>query len=242
MATERLYLRHMHRLENVTRIESIEIEDGRAVVILEQSPFYPQGGGQPCDHGLIEGSTGRLLVDDVRVSDAAVVHKGAIEGSLRAVEAVTASVDADRRRTMSRLHSAGHVVDLAVMSLGWSWIPGKGYHFPDGPYVEYSGGLEGRVAEDVASQIEAEARRVVAMGCPVTLRFVRADSDDRALRFLPPGVSGSDEVRVVEYGSFAVPCGGTHVSDLAEIGGIAIRKVREKKGNVRVSYEVRERD
>lgn len=206
------------------------------MVVLRETPFHPQGGGQPADHGRVEGRAGALVVEDVRVADGDVLHKGRLEGTLQQGDEVAARVDEARRHRMSRLHSAGHVVDMAIAALGWTWVPGKGYHFPDGPYVEYRGSLDGRGADEVAAEIEAEARRITTEGCPVTLRFVRADSGDAALRFMPPGMAGDDEIRVVEYGSFAVPCGGTHVKNLSDVDGLTIRKVREKSGVVRVSY------
>ena len=45
----------------------------------------------------------------------------------------------EKRRLYARLHSAGHMLDIVVKNLKLGWIPGKGYHFPDGPYVEYNG-------------------------------------------------------------------------------------------------------
>ena len=48
-------------------------------------------------------------------------------------------IDENKRRLYARLHSAGHLLDVAVSNIGLSWQPGKGYHFPDSPYVEYIG-------------------------------------------------------------------------------------------------------
>lgn len=48
-------------------------------------------------------------------------------------------VDEEKRRLYARVHSAGHLLDIAVNQLGYQWVPGKGYHFPTGAYVEYQG-------------------------------------------------------------------------------------------------------
>lgn len=57
------------------------------------------------------------------------------------------------RRFYARLHSAGHLLDIAVKKLGIAWKPGKGYHFSDGPYVEYSGSSENMNLNDIGKSI-----------------------------------------------------------------------------------------
>ncbi len=96
--------------------------------------FYPQGGGQPYDQGVIESAKGKFLVEEVRFVDGIVKHIGMFErGSFEKGDEVTCHVDKARRDLHSRLHSAGHIVDMGMTELGLGWIPGKGYHFPDGP-------------------------------------------------------------------------------------------------------------
>lgn len=238
--TERLYLRSMHDLEAEARILDNLPEGERTVLILDRSPFHPQGGGQPADQGLIAGAAGTLHVDDVRVVEGGVHHKGALRGVLRPGDQVSCSVDPSRRSFLSRIHSAGHVVDMAVVSLGFDWRPGRGYHFPDGPYVEYEGLTGALTPDETAKALEEEARRLISAGGATSLRFVDSDSNDPALRFIPPGLEAGDQVRVVEFGSFAVPCGGTHVRDLTEIGALQIRRVRVKGTKIRVAYAVSE--
>ena len=62
--------------------------------------------------------------------------------------AVGCKVDEKNRRLCARIHSAGHLLDVAVHDLGFRWRPGKGYHFPDGPYVEYAMSDDGRILDN----------------------------------------------------------------------------------------------
>ena len=236
--TDRVYLRSMHTVDGEARLLDASLEEERTVVSLDRSPFHPQGGGQPADHGLIRGDRGEMAVDDVRMVDGVVLHKGVLSGVLSSGDLVHCSVDATRREYLSRIHSAGHVVDMAVIALGHEWVPGRGYHFPDGPYVEYAGSVGEHDPGTLARSVEQKAAELVERDMAVSLRFVRADSGDRALRFVPAGLAADEEVRLVEFGDFAIPCGGTHVRSLAEIGEIRIRKVRAKGDTVRVAYAV----
>ncbi|MFZ1522487.1 MAG: alanine--tRNA ligase-related protein, partial [Candidatus Saccharimonadales bacterium] len=123
-------------------VERIEQKDGRNIIYLDQTVFYPQGGGQPYDMGLIETDDTKFIVEEVRYADGEVLHIGHYEGRhLIQGEDIRLVVDEQRRKLNTRLHSAGHILDMAVNELGYAWIPGKGHHFPDGPYVEYQADL-----------------------------------------------------------------------------------------------------
>lgn len=65
-----------------------------------------------------------------------------VSGSFKNGDSAYGIIDKERRDLHSRLHSAGHLIDMAVNKLGYSWLAQKSYHFVDGPYVEYEGSLE----------------------------------------------------------------------------------------------------
>lgn len=239
MATELEYLSDMSRLEGEARVQSFSTrEDGRLDLVLDRTIFYPQGGGQPYDRGRIEGPSASLQVEEVRFLDGEVHHIGRAHGEFGVGVTVSLHVDPERRALHSRIHSAGHVVDMAVLALGLGWIPGKGYHFPEGPYVEYSGDLGERDREELRVALEREANRVVDERRATTIRFMSKDEMIEVCHFVPAEVPTGKPQRVVLYGDFGVPCGGTHVANLADIGRIAIRKLKPSGHTIRVSYAV----
>lgn len=236
--TRLLYLDEMTRLRCEATVTSVESRGDVVAVGLDQTVFYPQGGGQPYDTGVIRGTGGELTVEQVRWEIERVAHIGKFtSGTLTPGDAVTCEVDAPRRALHTRLHSAGHVVDMAVDRLGYGWTPGKGYHFPDGPYVEYAGAIDGD-KDEVRIAIERVANEIVGEGLSTEVRFVERDELASLCRFVPDYVPLDKPSRVVLYGAFGVPCGGTHVSRLADIGKIAIRKLKPAGATVRVSYQV----
>lgn len=236
--TTLLYLSDMQTLEGAATVGDVRDVDGRTGIVLDRTLFYPQGGGQPADRGVIESDSARFDVDSVRSIEDAVLHFGTFSsGSFARGSEVRMRVDGDRRRLNSRIHSAGHVVDLAVASVGLDWVPGKGYHFPDGPYVEYAGTIEGD-RDALRQKIEAECNRVVSEGAETRVVFATRDEIAKICRFVPDYVPAEGESRVVMYGDFGVPCGGTHVANLREIGSITIRKMKPSGATIRVAYAV----
>lgn len=233
------YLDEMDVLTGSSRVEGIVDED-RTWIELESSHFHPQGGGQPADHGMIGSFPGpRFSVDDVRLVDGVTRHYGSwtTDDRLGPGAVVDYQIDPERRRLLTRIHSAGHIIDMAVRELEPGWKPGKGYHFPDGPYVEYEGTLSGE-REEIAGAIEASAVSIVGLAAPTTVRIVRGEELESLVGRAPAGAPTEGPVRVVMYGEFGVPCGGTHVSSLDQAGRIIVRKIRAKKGLIRVSYDV----
>lgn len=224
--TKLLYLENWNILESPARVARITSYKEKPAITLDQTIFYPQGGGQPWDTGTIVGSNGSFKVSEVRFDPETgiVYHIGAMAGTIKAGDDVQCAVDAPRRALNSRLHSGGHIIDMAIAELGLRWKPGKGYHFPEGPYIEYIGALNEEAKESLKAEIEKRTHQLIAQQIPVTTKF------------LANQLINGKPARVVMYGEHAVPCGGTHVNNLREVGTIVIRKIKQEKEIVRVSY------
>jgi Ser-tRNA(Ala) deacylase AlaX len=237
--TKLLYLEDFNLLDVDAKVVEVLEENGRIVVVLDQTVFYPQGGGQPYDQGIIESLNAKFLVEEVRFLEGVVKHIGKFEhGVFQKGETVQCKVDGVRRALNSQLHSAGHVVEMAVVKLGLTWIPGKGYHFPDGPYVEYTGSLEGIDKEKLKIDFERACNEFVSEGRKTELRFMPKSEMSSVCHFVPDYIPEGKPACVVLFGDFGVPCGGTHVSNLSEIKQMTIRKIKAEGKNIRVGYDV----
>jgi Ser-tRNA(Ala) deacylase AlaX len=215
-------------------------EDGRDIVILEKTAFYPQGGGQPYDKGIIKSTSAEFIVEEVRIINGIVKHLGKFENNnFNKNDIVDCIIDKERRLLNSRLHSAGHVVDMAVQQLGINWLPGKGHHFPNGSYVEYSGSLEGLDKEAIKSNLEILCNQFIQEGQQTNVMFTNRENLNSLCHFIPDYVPHDKPIRIVLFGNnFAIPCGGTHVKNISEIKNMVIRKIKLEKGNIRVSYDI----
>jgi Ser-tRNA(Ala) deacylase AlaX len=238
MATELLYLDDFDVLTAsaaVTRVTSLD--DGRLDVELDRTCFYPRGGGQDWDTGTIRAGGSSFPVEEVRLDEHGVVHHLG-RGTVSEGTGVVLDVDAGRRAINTRLHSAGHIVDLAVERLGLPWVPGKGAHYPHMSFVEYNGDVPEDV-EETRRSLEREVGQVIAEGSRNEIRFMPVADMGEYCRHVPENIPTNKPARIVLYnGTFGVPCGGTHVRDVAEVGKLSITKIRSKKGITKVSYAV----
>jgi Ser-tRNA(Ala) deacylase AlaX len=235
-----LYMEDVQRLQApAVVVEVKETGGGKIAIALDQTVFYPKGGGQPFDTGSINSPNGAFAIDEVRFADGIVHHVGRfVRGNFSAGEEVTCIVDEQRRDLNSRLHSAGHVVDMAIHAFEIDWVPGKGYHFPDGPYIEYSGSLDSCDVEQLQKDIEEHCNRTIGEGAATAVRFMDKKDMASVCHNVPDYIPKDKPSRVVMYGDFGVPCGGTHVGNLFDIKHITIRKIKEKKGVTRIAYDI----
>jgi len=233
MKTELLYLEDTYLFTtSATFLEVREHEKGTAV-ILDQTIFYPQGGGQPSDTGYIRGAQGVFRVDFVGLdAEGMVWHIGEFEeGSFVSHESVVLEIDQGKRILHARIHSAGHLLDVALKSMGTSLVPAKGYHFPQGPYVEYQG--EVNDTESLKNVLEQKINELIVQDIPVKKEVLAEEEAEARGLHAPIGKS----VRVVSFqGDEGCGCGGTHVTLSREIGTVTIRKISSKQGVTRIAY------
>lgn len=250
---ERLYLTDSHLFEcSAVVVDLSELgEDakyGRFRLLLDKSVFHPQGGGQPTDSGVITFPDGSVFnVTFVQTnSDGDIEHlgdflassEGAGSDSQSAGTSVQLAVNKEKRVEHIRLHSAGHVLDAALKRLGyWDRLQsGKGYHFPDNPYVEYVGQLTPEEMDTLPAILNAEIKKIVTENITTTLFMEEREAAGELCGMDTSGYPAV--VRVADIAGHPCPCGGTHIKSTAELGTLLVTRCKKKKKNVRISYEL----
>lgn len=238
MPTRLLYLDDSHLMETDATILRVHHDgEGNSTVVLDATIFYPQGGGQPTDRGRLTTARGGLDVRRVWFADGEVRHTGTAEGALAEGETAHLTVDAALRHRHALLHTGGHLVMTAVDRLV-GYRPTKGYHFPDGPYVEFDRALPPEDRESFAAKVQDVLDELVAEDSAVTSR----SCDPAGLRadgvYVPAEIPAGKPTRVVVTAGYQSPCGGTHVRRLGELSGLRVRNVKVKSGRTRVGYLV----
>lgn len=240
--TLKLYLDDFTVLECEAIVQSVTQVEGGVEIVLDQSCFYPGGGGQPCDIGSITWEGGSLEVRKVRKDqDGVVYHLGVIQGIVADLGvSVRCSVNADVRQYHSRLHSAGHLIDLAVQRAELDWEPGRGAHYPDMSFVEYDGEFNAEHSEAYREKIQTAMDAIIASGGSVTIARVTPDEARIRSAYIPEFILKKYElIHLATYnGTFDICCGGTHVAEISDIGPVVITKVKKKDKVIRVSYSV----
>lgn len=231
MSTKLLHMDNFGVVSCDATVESVApVENGRVDVVLDQTCFYARGGGQDWDTGTIDG----FQVDEVRLDEQGIVHHIGT-GSLQPGQGVQCQIDEARRDINTRLHSAGHLLDMANNTINPDWIPGRGAHYPHMSFVEYA---NAPIDESTQQQIQDAINATLSQNTTNTMRYASLDELKALCRHVPDNLPANKPIRVVLYGDFGVPCGGTHVQKLSDIGKIEVTKVKCKKGVTKVSYRV----
>jgi len=196
-----------------------------ARLILRESPFYPEAGGQVGDSGKIEGADGafRMEVDDTQKLGELVVHIGRVEGALPAVGArVTARVDAARRDRTRKNHTATHLMHKALKQVLGDHVNQQGsYVGPDRLRFDFS--HPGGVTAEELMQIEALVNGQVFSNGPVTTTVEELDQAKARGVVALFGEKYDERVRVVDVEGWSTElCGGTHVHAAGDIGPFVI--------------------
>jgi misacylated tRNA(Ala) deacylase len=194
-------------------------------VVLDRTYFYPTGGGQPSDRGVLRVESGATLeVVDVVKSGPGVFHRfrsdPATTRALQLGEEVEGSIDWDRRHRHMRLHTAQHFVSARIFAR--TGLRTRRANLAGaGATVDLEGPLPPGALEPIAEDL----RQVVSVPRAVTVRAVARDEWDATPAAgrsgLVPLPAQVDPVRVVEIDASDVcPCGGTHVRSTGEIGEV----------------------
>ncbi|HEX6582665.1 MAG TPA: alanine--tRNA ligase, partial [Thermoleophilaceae bacterium] len=217
-----------------TILRVTERANGWVLAKLEESPFYPEGGGQISDSGLVETPSGRARVVDVyRVGDDQALALEPVEGEIGAGETARALVERDRRLATMRNHTATHLLHAALRErLGDHVRQAGSYVGPDKLRFDFTHG------ERLSPEDLAEVERLVG-GWLASNRAVRAiettrDEAERLGAMALFGEKYGDRVRMVEIeGVSRELCGGTHVSATSEIGLFHVTTETSSASNVR---------
>jgi alanyl-tRNA synthetase len=229
-----------YETENAEGVVAALVRDGKEVdalkvgetgaVVVNQTPFYAESGGQVGDSGLMTGDgVGFRVTDTQKKAGDVFVHSGVVEkGTLRAGAALALEVDHRRRTEIRRNHSATHLLHEALRQVLGDHVAQKGSLVaPDRLRFDFSHPKPISAAE--IERVEDLANDVVLENSPVTTRLMAVDdaiaSGGRALF----GEKYGDEVRVVAMGEggntmgWSVElCGGTHVKRTGDIGLISV--------------------
>ncbi len=203
-------------------VQAIEAGDD-AVVVLEETPFYAESGGQVGDTGWLRGENTRFEVCDTQKHGQAHLHLGRLrEGNLHVGDSVAAEIDAERRQSIVLNHSATHLMHAALREVLGSHVMQKGSLVaPDRLRFDFSHPQP--VTPEELHQIEEMVNTAVRRNDETESAVMpfREAMDAGALAFF--GDKYGDEVRVLRMGDFSMElCGGTHVSRTGDIGFFCI--------------------
>lgn len=223
--TEQLYLEDAYTQEFRAKVDAV----GDDYLVLDRTAFYPAGGGQPSDQGEIRFGRRTYPVERVEEVDGTIRHYVDDPGHLEVGDDVKAEIDWERRHRLMRMHTALHLLSYVVLD-----------EFGAEPAGNQIGEERSRMdfhpisfTEDHIEVIENRCNGLIQDAVPVTVEEMARDTVEAEIE---PGrvdldmiPSNIDPLRVIRIGDMDLcPCGGTHVSNLDEIGELRIADVETK--------------
>ncbi len=214
-------------VEVQTQLTALHRQDGgRAAMLLRETPFYAESGGQVSDRGEVVGEGWRLAVDDVRRIDGRIAALGKLSGSPQ-LGSVVARVPVAQRRDTERNHTATHLLHAALRSVLGDHVHQAGSLVaPDRLRFDFT--HHGPIKAEAIAEIEVQVNRGIWAAVPLRIEqkgYKDAVAEGAMALF---GEKYGDVVRVVKIPGLSVElCGGTHVRNTSEI---AVFKVLSETG------------
>jgi len=200
-------------------------EGDRVEIVLDRTPFYAEGGGQLADQGVIELANGaRVEVDDVQSPlTGVVVHRArVVAGEVQVGTSGQLLVDVERRRSISRSHTATHMVHKAFReALGDTATQAGSENAPGRFRFDFS--ASGAVSEAAMADVEARVNDLVLADLAVHAEVMTQADAVRSGAMALFGEKYGDEVRVISVGEWARElCGGTHAGSSGQLGVVKL--------------------
>ncbi|MFB6293243.1 MAG: alanine--tRNA ligase [Halonotius sp.] len=219
--TDQLYYDNQERMEfEAVVLDVFEVDDGYEVV-LDQTMFYPEGGGQPADHGTLSSDETTAEVTDVQVVDGVILHH--TDSDPGKGEFVRGQLDSERRRRHMAHHTATHIIGHAAREVL-------------GEHIRQAGAQKGtdsarldvrhyeRITREEVTEIERVANEMIRQNHSVSQEWPHRNDAEAEHGFdlyqggIPPGT----HIRLIHVGEDTQACGGTHVDRTGDIGAIKV--------------------
>ena len=220
---------HGYEHETLKAVVELLIEDGkpvsklslcsRGIVVLADTPFYAESGGQVGDQGLLVGSSGVFRVDDTQKSGQAIVHYGeVVEGEFKVKQTVEANVDAVRRDAIRLNHTATHLLHAALKQIVGEHVHQKG-SLVDASRARFDFSHHEALTNVQLRQLESLVNQHIRANVEVATALMDMNEAKKTGAVALFGEKYSEVVRVLSMGDFSKElCGGTHACRTGDIG------------------------
>jgi len=233
-----VYLEDSYLQSDSAQVLKAVEEKNMAYVALDRTIFHPRAGGQPSDQGTIEGGSFRVDVKRAMLHAGVIIHYGKVQGKPDA-GIVTCKIDWPNRFLLMKRHTAAHMLDYCLAALTSSRIETTDSWLGDDPYVGYGGPIPSGLDLE---RLTGLANSYVQQGLNVETRTLDRIDAERLIADAPniSRLPKREKLRIVTIeGQLAIPCGGTHVRNLNEIGAVEVRGVEPAETGFRLHFEVK---
>ena len=202
--------------------ESVDVisEGEQGIIVLETTPFYAESGGQVGDTGVLSTPSSTFSVQTTNKNeDGHYLHIGTMEeGELRVGDTVSADIDADARKAVMRNHTSAHLLQAALREVLGDHVHQAG-QLVNAEQCRFDFSHFAALTAEEIERVEAIVNEKILSAIPVTMQEMAIEEAKNLGAMALFGEKYGDVVRVVSAGDFSVEfCGGTHISNTANIG------------------------
>lgn len=238
MSEKLTYLTDSYKKTLNSVITSVKkISDTNYLITLNQTIFYPTGGGQPCDQGFLKSKNGDIRVEQVSYIEGEAIHSCRSNFEPQEQDEVVCEIDWDRRYKYMQIHSAGHLLDFAVHALGYTpkpLTPNKGNHSSNA-YVEYLGTLDKDIKDDLQNKID----ELISKNLKFSTQFKTRKEIEKTSIYVQSGLPSNKPLRVLQLeGVGEVPDGGTQVNSTSELKDTVVTEIVTKEDTTTFFYKI----
>jgi len=232
-----VYLDDSYSRSTDARLLSAVVEKNVAYLTLDKTVFHPRSGGQPSDRGNMVGSSFRMGVKRAMLQGRVIVHYGRVEGKPE-TGPVTCLIDWAHRFLMMRRHTAAHLLDYCLAAATGAHVETTDSWLGDDPYVGYGGPIPSGLS---LTKIQDLGNSYIQEGLPVEIKTLDRSAAEQMIAKAPnlSRLPKMERLRIVTIeGQIPIPCGGTHVRNLNEIGSVEVRRTELVEVGFRLHFEV----
>jgi alanyl-tRNA synthetase len=227
--TRRLYFDDAYQGEFKARVVERKIQEGQPALILDQTCFYPESGGQPSDRGTIEG----VEVLNVLEEEGKILH--ILKENILSAD-VKGKIDWDIRFDHMQQHSGQHILSQSF----YECLGGETLSFHLGEELATVEIGVTKISDESVERVEKRSNDIIFQNLPIKIYFITEEKIKEIPLRKPPKKEGL--IRVVEVSGFDYSaCGGTHCRSTGEIGIIKVLKWERIRNNLRFEFVCGER-
>lgn len=217
------------------------IDEYGSYFVADRTIFYPQGGGQPNDHGFISiANKKEIKICGAKYVDNQIRHYLESELPDEFLQKETAMhILQDTRKINAAYHSAGHwISQLVLESLRLPIFPIKGHHFPNEAYIEFEGNIS-CITYDTLGELRMAMQIDMQANLSVRAEYTTIGSTLFESALLPKNFSppANKPLRFTQIEGYRwLPCGGTHIGNLRDIKSVKLNEFYKKGNKIRLPY------
>lgn len=192
-------------------------------IFLDKTPFYPEGGGQVCDNGILSTSTGKAHVFSVEKNDGVIAHCcELLDGTINLGDEIQCIVDVPKRNCTARNHTATHLLQKALREVLGSHVQQSGSSVNE-KILRFDFSHFEAMTDNEIQLVENKVNEKINEFLPVNVAEMSMAEAQKSGAMALFGEKYGDKVRVVNAGDWSIElCGGTHVNNTGEIGAFKI--------------------